>query len=388
MSLQAVILAAGEGTRLRPLTQNRPKALIPVVNIPILEHVIRSLIDSGIREIIVVAGYRKEQVMRHLSLIDLPLTVVVQKDQLGTADALLCAREKISGDVLVIPGDNYIDPASIREISEVKNALLYATHNQPSNFGVLTIEDDIVTGITEKPAHATRMTVSCGVYHLAHDLIRRITQKSMSEAVSTLLSEGVKITAIRAHCWQDAIYPWDLLAMNDKLIREITPGKAGTVSSSVVMEGLVSIGAGTKIHPGTVIYGPVAIGENCSIGPHAVIYPGTSIGSRVHIRPFSVIKNSIIMDDVTIASYSSITDSVLGEGCIIGEYTGTVSTSGFIILGSEPVRSACGVIMGNGVESGPSVLYENVVIGNDVTIEGKVKVHLSNRMIPDKTRVI
>jgi len=72
MSLQAVILAAGEGVRLRPLTQNKPKALIPVANKPIIEHTILSLLEAGIRDIIVVVGYRKEQVMRHLSHLSVP----------------------------------------------------------------------------------------------------------------------------------------------------------------------------------------------------------------------------------------------------------------------------------------------------------------------------
>lgn len=163
MSLQAVILAAGEGTRLRPLTQNRPKALIPVANKPIIEHTIHSLLEAGIRDIIVVVGYRKEQVMRHLARLNLPITIVRQAEQLGTAHALLCAKDRIAGDVLVLPGDNYIDPASIRDIAGVKNSILYTTHRQPSNFGVVTIERDTITSITEKPTFASRMTVSCGI---------------------------------------------------------------------------------------------------------------------------------------------------------------------------------------------------------------------------------
>jgi glucose-1-phosphate thymidylyltransferase len=136
MTLQAVILAAGEGTRLRPLTQNRPKALIPVANKPIIEHTILSLVEAGIRDIIVVVGYRKEQVMRHLARLSLPVMIVRQTEQMGTGHALLSAKEKIAGDVIVLPGDNYIDPVSIRNIAHNKNSLLYTTHKNPSNFGV------------------------------------------------------------------------------------------------------------------------------------------------------------------------------------------------------------------------------------------------------------
>lgn len=388
MSLQAVILAAGEGIRLRPLTQNKPKALIPVANKPIIEHTILSLLEAGIRDIIVVVGYRKEQVMRHLSHLSVPVMIVRQTEQLGTAHALLSARDRIAGDVLVLPGDNYIDPDSIRDIARIKNSLLYTTHRQPSNFGVVTIEEDTVTSITEKPVLASRMTVSCGVYHLGAELLNRITLPSLSEAIDDEIRQGTRITAVKAHSWQDAIYPWDLLIMNDRLLPFISPEKSGTISSSVIMQGKVSIGAGTKIGPGTVITGPVIIGDDCTIGPHVVIEPGTSIGSRVKIEPFTVIRRSILMDDVVIASHSSISGSVIGEGCTLGEYTSAMYASGFIPSGDAAIRAGCGVIMGNGVFCKPSVMFENTIVGNEVTIEGRTDLRFSCTRIPDKTRVI
>ncbi|MDD1675829.1 MAG: nucleotidyltransferase family protein, partial [Methanomicrobiales archaeon] len=100
--VQAVILAAGEGSRIRPLTWSRPKAMIPVANVPIIGHVINSLVENGIRSIIVVVGYRKEQVMSYLNTIDTPIQVVVQEKQLGTAHALQCAEQKITEDFLLL----------------------------------------------------------------------------------------------------------------------------------------------------------------------------------------------------------------------------------------------------------------------------------------------
>ncbi len=388
MSLQAVILAAGEGIRLRPLTQNRPKALIPVANKPIIEHTILSLLEAGIRDIIVVVGYRKEQVMRHLARLSLPVMIVRQTEQLGTAHALISARDRIAGDVLVLPGDNYIDPDSVRDIARIKNSLLYTTHRQPSNFGVVTIEEDLITSITEKPTHASRMTVSCGVYHLGSDLLKRIVLPGLSEAVDWEIRQGTRIAAVKAHSWQDAIYPWDLLVMNDRLLPFITPEKSGLISSSSVIQGKVSVGQGTRIGPGTVITGPVIIGEDCTIGPHVVIEPGTSIGSRVRIEPFSLIRRSILMDDVVIASHCSISGSVLGEGCTLGEYSAAMYSGGFIPSGDTAIHAACGVIMGNGVFCKPSVMFENTIVGNEVTIGGRSDLRFSCTCIPDKTRVM
>src|SRR5512137_1198858 len=160
--MQAVILAAGEGKRLRPLTRNRPKVLIPVANNPIIDYPIKALIANGIWDIIVVVGYRKEHVIRHLNQCDVPIQVVEQKNQLGTGDALKCAEPLVRGDFLVLPGDNYIDAASIARIKDERNAVLVQDHPYPSNFGVVVMKKGEVTGIFEKPEHAPSFTVSTG----------------------------------------------------------------------------------------------------------------------------------------------------------------------------------------------------------------------------------
>ncbi len=388
MSVQAVILAAGEGTRIRPLTQNRPKALIPIANRPILEHLVDSLLACGIRDIIVVVGYRKEQVMRHLIHLPVPVRVVEQKHQIGTGHALLCARGLVTDDLLVLPGDNYVDPASLKDVLKIKNSMLITTHRHPSNFGVVHVEDGHVLGLTEKPAHANRMTVSCGVYHLEHELLSGMNENMLSDIVNILISQGTSLAAVYAHEWQDAIYPWDLISMNERLLRNISSSSAATVSASAVIEGRVSIGKGTIISPYCSIKGPVIIGDDCAIGPHVVINPGTSIASRVIIEPFTVIGNSLIMDDCTIASHSKIVSAVLGEGCTIGEHTVVTAGTGFLEIGEEAIRSSCGVIMGNGVFSSPLVMYENSVVGNDCQIDARNGLRLLSKVIPDCTRVM
>ena len=158
--MQAVILAAGEGSRLRPLTRSKPKAMLPVANRPIIEYVIDALLENGIREIVVVVGYRKEEVIRHLNKLDAPIQVVVQERQLGTADALRAAASEITDDFLVLPGDNYINAGSIARIKEERNAVLVAEHPNPSNFGVVVIRNGIVREIVEKPEDAPTFTAA------------------------------------------------------------------------------------------------------------------------------------------------------------------------------------------------------------------------------------
>ncbi len=285
--MQAVILAAGEGTRLRPLTRSRPKALVPVANTPILKYVIDALLANGIREIIVVVGYRKEHVIRYLTENDLPVRVVVQENQLGTGHALRCAEPYLQDRFLLLAGDNYIDAASIARIMGERNAVLVTDHPNPTNFGVVVTKDGLVSEIKEKPDTPTGYIVSTGVYALDRSFFRYTVGHEVPDALQAMILDGARVVPVRAVDWQDAVNPWDLLEMNAKLLSHIDARRAGTISRSSKLYGLIRIGKGTVIGPNTYIHGPVVIGEDCAIGPNCVIMPNTSIGSRVTIDPLS-----------------------------------------------------------------------------------------------------
>src|SRR4030042_264399 len=119
---QAVILAAGEGQRLRPFTVNRPKTMITIADKPILQFVIESLAQNGIRDIILVVGYRKEQVYDYMGSGDefgVNITYVTQAQQLGTAHALSLVRYAVGDEFLVLPGDNLIEAHTIADFSGI-----------------------------------------------------------------------------------------------------------------------------------------------------------------------------------------------------------------------------------------------------------------------------
>ena len=384
--MQAVILAAGEGKGVRPLTRSRPKALIPVANRPIIEHVIHALLQNGIRDIVVVVGYRKEQVIRFLNQINVPVKVVVQPKQLGTAHALMCAEPEIHEEFLLLPGDNYIDPHSIARIVGIQNAMLVKEHPNPSNFGVVMMHEGVVTEIVEKPEHAPSLMVSTGICSLNRDIFSFIRENDLTDAIAAMIREGVRIKGIPADDWQDAIFAWDLLKMNRRLLHNLPPMKEGIASRQTHIQGAVSIGKGTTIGPNTVINGPVIIGNDCSIGPNCCIMPNTSIGSRVTIEPFSLVGDSVIMDDTTIGSHSRILDTILGERCILADHTSTCKSSGLLEIEGTAIRSEFGAIFGDTVSGGPFTTYRNSIIGNNVTIEGHGC--LTSRHIPDGSTVI
>lgn len=384
--MQAVILAAGEGVRVRPLTRSRPKALIPVANRPIIGYVIDALVENGIRDIIVVAGYRKEQVIRYLSQLDIPVTVVVQDKQLGTAHALKCAEPKITGDFLLLPGDNYIDPGSIAKIRDTPDAILIREHPNPSNFGVVTLHDGFISQILEKPEQAPSFMVSTGIYSLTPSFFRYIGGNDITDAVSGMLADGKKIRGVAADDWQDAIYPWDLLKMNARLLRHLHPVRQGSMNRNVVITGPVVIGKGTTIGPNTVITGPAVIGNDCEIAANCCIMPDTSIGARARIEPFCLLQNSLIMDDCSIGSHSRVSHAVIGEGSILSDHMTTCTGASLIEVEGGIVRPSFGAILGDEVRAGSFTTFRNCIVGNNVTIEEGNRVISSS--IPDDALVI
>jgi UDP-N-acetylglucosamine diphosphorylase/glucosamine-1-phosphate N-acetyltransferase len=384
--MQAVILAAGEGKRVFPLTRNRPKAMIPVANHPIIEYVIDALQKNGIQEIIVVVGYRKEQVTRFLNGLEVPIEVVVQSKQLGTAHALQCAESKIKGDFLVLPGDNYIDPQSIARVMDTPNAILVKEHPNPSNFGVVLLNNGLVTDIVEKPDHAPSFMVSTGIYSLKKNFFSSIRGNDITDAISVMIRAGELIKAVPADDWQDAIFAWDLLKMNRRLLSSLPQAREGTVSRQTIIHGPVRVGKGTTIGPNTVITGPVVIGNDCTIGPNCCIMPNTSIGSRVNLDPFIFLGDAIIMDDTSIGSHSRIIDTVVGERCTLADHTSVSTVAGLMEIEGCAIRSEFGTVLGDNVTSGPFTVYKNCVIGNNVTIEGQE--NIISRNIPDGSMVI
>lgn len=385
--MQAVILAAGEGTRVRPLTKSRPKGLIPVANRPIIEYAIQALHEAGIREIIVVVGYRREQVTRFLNELDPSIEVIVQEKQLGTAHALKCAEPLVRGNFLLLPGDNYIDPVSVATIAKTENAMLVKDHPNPSNFGVVIIRNGLVTEIVEKPEHSPSFTVSTGIFSLTRDIFRYIKSNDLTETIDCMIADGGKIQAVNAEDWQDALYPWDLIRMNERLLSGIAPEKNGTIHKSALIQGAVSIGKGVTIGPYTVITGPVVIGKDSEIGAHCCIMPNTSIGARGNIEPFSYIGNALIMDDVSLGSHSRVTDSVIGEGVRLSDHMGIGSRESVIEIAGYLVKAEFGAIIGDQVSASAFSTIRGSIIGNGVTI-GHQQRDLSGVIIPDNTLVM
>jgi UDP-N-acetylglucosamine diphosphorylase/glucosamine-1-phosphate N-acetyltransferase len=388
---QAVVLAAGEGQRLRPFTVTRPKAMISIADRPILQFIIESLARNGIRDIIFVVGYRKEQVYDYMGAgekFGVKISYVTQETQLGTAHALHQVREMVGDAFLVLPGDNLIEAPTIADFIDIAPpAVLVKRVKSPSTYGVVKMEGGEVKEIVEKPKEAGSNLVNTGIYAFTRDVFKYTESVlDIPDALNNMIADGYAIKAQETEgTWLDVAYPWDIISLNHAILQNIEAGLGGTIEDGVALKGKVVIGEGTVVKAGSIIYGPAVIGSGCEIGPQACIMPSTSIGDNVAIAPFTQIKNSVIGDDVTLGPGCIISDSIIDKGCVIkGRFTALGGQSEIKVNDVSPAINI-GVIMGESCKVESNVAAQpGAIVGNGCQIQ--ISRLLSGRF-PDKSLV-
>ena len=389
---QAVILAAGEGQRLRPFTVTKPKVMLSKAGKPILQYVVESLAQSGIRNIVLVVGYRRQQVydwMGSGERFGVDITYVTQEKQLGTAHALAQAKAIVDDEFLVLPGDNLIEADTIAHFVAIKpEAMLVKWVDNPIRYGVVTVEKGVVKDIVEKPNEAKSNIINTGIYAFTTEIFSFIeAELDIPDALSNIIAQGYSINAIETDgTWLDAVYPWDILSLNDAVIGQIPAKLGGTIESGVSLTGVVSIGKNTVIRSNSYIAGPVVIGDGCDIGPNVCILPATSMGDNVVISPFTEVKNSAIGDDVNIGTGCLIQDSVIDKGCVIkGHFTASSSQTD-VKVNDELHSVTIGAMLGEGCSLGNSVVAQpGVIVGNYSQIQA---LKLINGRLPDRSLVL
>jgi glucose-1-phosphate thymidylyltransferase len=240
---QAVILAAGEGQRLRPFTVNRPKVMLAIAGKPILRYVVEALAKNGIRNIVMVVGYRKDQIFDYFGTgeqFGVEVTYIAQERQLGTAHALAQAQGVIAEEFLILPGDNLIEAETIAHFIDVEpEAILVKQVDNPRRYGVVETQGGQVKSIAEKPQEAGSNIISTGIYTFTKEILRFIgPELDIPDAVNRMISQGRPVTAVTTEgTWLDAAYPWDILSLNDAILRQVQPVLGGTIETNVAIKG-------------------------------------------------------------------------------------------------------------------------------------------------------
>ncbi|RCV64788.1 bifunctional UDP-N-acetylglucosamine pyrophosphorylase / Glucosamine-1-phosphate N-acetyltransferase [Methanophagales archaeon] len=384
--MKAIILAAGEGKRMRPLTYEKPKVMLPIAGKPIIEHLLVEVKEVGIDDFIFVVGYHDETIRGYFGngeRWDINLEYITQKTQLGTADALRKAEDLVKNQFLMLNGDTIVSAKDIKNVinNGVNMVLGVIEVENPADYGVVETEGGRITKIHEKMRVPISNLVNAGVYALDESIFGVLskTDKSkrgeleLTDSLQLLIDSGEAILWEKIECWLDLSYPWNLLTANEFMIGNLSPVNRGEVEENVIIDGDVSIGEGTVIKSGTYIEGPVFIGDNCVIGPNSYIRANTAIGDNCHIGNAVEVKNSVIMDGTKIPHLSYLGDSVIGSRCNLGAGTKIANLrfndAQIIAKGMDTGRRKLGAIMGDGVKTGINACIDaGTIIGNNTLI--------------------
>ncbi|HKJ57797.1 MAG TPA: UTP--glucose-1-phosphate uridylyltransferase AglF [Halobacteriales archaeon] len=237
--MKAVVLAAGEGTRLRPLTEDKPKAMVEVAGEPLLTHCFDQLLSLGADELIVVVGYLKERIIGHYgdSYEGVPITYTHQREQDGLAHALLTVEEHVDDDFMLILGDNVFranlaDVVNRQREDRADAAFLVeeVPMEEASRYGVCaTNKYGEIVEVVEKPDDPPSNLVMTGFYTFTPAIFHacHLVQPSnrgeyeLSDAVDLLIQSGRTIDAIRMDGWRiDVGYPEDRDEAEERLLAE------------------------------------------------------------------------------------------------------------------------------------------------------------------------
>jgi len=383
--LKAVILAAGEGTRMHPLTYTRPKVMLPIANKPILEHLLIETKKAGISELIFIVGYHDEQVRDYFGSGErwgVSIEYCSQRRQLGTADALKMVAGLAGRNFLVINGDIIVGQQDISRLTNKnENTLSVIEVEDAEDVGVVEVRQGEVVRIYEKAEKPPSRMANAGLYLFTSDIFDAIskTPKSLrgeyeiTDSIQLMIDKGQPVSYQEISHWLDFSYPWDLLTANEYLLAMIEPQNLGEVEKNVVLKGVVSIGKNTVVRSGSYIVGPVIIGQDCDIGPNCYIRPATSIGDNCHIGAAVEVKNSIIMKGSKIPHHNYVGDSIIGEGCNFGAGTKIANLKlgkdNIVVAGIDTKRRKLGAIIGDRVETGINAsINVGCMIGNNTCI--------------------
>lgn len=364
--MKGLILAAGKGERLQPLTDYKPKAMLPVCNKPLIDYQIEMLRKHGIDEIAVVIGHLEKALKEHLN-------VKFYRDASisGTASAVYAAKDFIDDEFILLYGDVFFD-GSINELTKTPNSMAVVQVEDVSRYGEVIFRDGKLVNIKEKSGSGSGF-VNAGIYHFAPSILDFIEKTGESnrgefELTDSIMmlnrSEEVRVVPVNGY-WNDIGYPWDYIDANMYMLNKIG----------------FSAGENTEIWSNATIRKPVVIGSDCKI--KNCVIERSVVGDGCVIGEFSIVKRSIVMNKSKVPHLNYVADSVIAEGCNLGAGTKIanlrfddanvkVTIKGKRIDGG---KRKLGAFIGYNVKTGINVsIYPGVKIGSDSWIEAEVLV--------------
>ena len=326
---KAVIMAGGFGTRLRPLTMSIPKPMVPLVNRPMMGHIVELLKQHGIRDVVSVLYFQPEQITSHFedgSAFDISMSYITAEADFGTAGAVKNAQSMLSERFIIISGDvlTDFDISAALAFHEAKGAMatiLLTRVPQPLQYGiVMTDADGRITRFLEKPSWGEVFsdTINTGIYILEPevlDLIPPATEFDFSKDLYPLmLQKGLPLFGYIADgYWKDIGNLTEYqLAHADVLSGRVSVQIPGEPCDASYCQ------AGLDLAPSAHLQGRVVIGRNVVIGADAIL-SNCVLGNNVRIGRGATVRDSVVWDDVVIGAGASLTSDVICNGVQIGD---------------------------------------------------------------------
>ena len=318
-------MAGGEGTRLRPLTSNQPKPMMPVANRPMMEHVVELLKRHGFTDIVVTVAFQANVIRTYFgdgSEFGVRMVYATEENPLGTAGSVRNAMEELTETFLVISGDvvTDIDLMSIVDFHSEKKALatigLKAMEN-PLEFGiVITRDDGSVERFLEKPTWGQVFsdTINTGIYVLQPEIFDYIAPDQSvdfsSDVFPRLLDDGLPIYGYVADgYWEDV----GTLDAYIKVHQDVLDAQVTLDIPGFRMGEGIWLGEGSEIDPAAVIDGPAIIGDYCRIEAGARLAEYSVLGSNVRVGADSFVERSVVHDNVYLGSGVRLRGAVVGR---------------------------------------------------------------------------
>jgi mannose-1-phosphate guanylyltransferase/phosphomannomutase len=388
--VKAVIMAGGEGTRLRPLTSNQPKPMMPIANRPMMEHIVELLKEHGFDDIVVTVAFLANTIRNYFgdgSEFGVRMVYATEETPLGTAGSVRNAMEQLKDErFLVISGDvlTDIDLSAVVKYHEEKGAMatigLKAMDN-PLEFGiVITNEDGSIERFLEKPGWGQVFsdTINTGIYVLEpeiFDFIEGGTSVDFSSDVfPKLLDAGKPLYGYVADgYWEDV----GTLEAYNKAHQDILDRKVDIHIEGFEMGHGVWLGEGSEVDPAARVEGPAIIGDYCKVQAGAHLREYTVLGSNVMVGADTYLERAIVHDNAYIDAGVRLRGTVVGRGSDLRK--GARCDEG-VVLGDECFVGEHAVI-NPGVKVYPFKTVEaNAVINSSIVWESRGARHLFGRM--------
>lgn len=387
MSLRtAVVLAGGEGERLRPLTKNRPKPMLPAGNRPILEYVFDSLLDAGVERLHVVVGYKGTRVQDHFGPTygDVPLTYHRQEKQLGSGHALLQVRGSVDEPFLAVNGDQIAEPSIVADVVAEHDrggaiaTLSVVESEEASRYGSVRLDGDEVVELVERPLSDDYRLLNAGVYGFEPEFLEELAATpredgslTLPAAVSRLVDDDRhRVRGVRTEgFWTDATYPWDLLTAARQVFAmewiELPEPEEG-----------VWVDDDATVHPDATLQPPVAISADCEVGAGAVVGPTVALGTNATVEANAVVRDSVIGDDSRVGANATAIDAVFGQDVGFGPASVVPGGEADVRVADRIYEGArLGAVLADRVDVEAGVSFApGVLVGPNATIDAGVRV--------------